>query len=59
MVLAGTVSQKYAFDPMNHAGWGTLIDKFSLDVIDTVILPAVWTFRETDDTHYIFTKFQK
>ena len=59
LVLAGTISQKYAIDPMNHAGWGTLIDKFSLDVIDTVILPAVWTFKETDDTHYIFTKFQK
>ena len=59
LVLAGTVSQKYASDLMNHAGWGTLIDKFSLDVIDTVILPAVWTFKETDDTHYIFTKFQK
>ena len=59
MVLAGTISQKYTPDPMNHAGWGTLIDKFALDVIDTVILPAVWTFRETDDTHYIFTKFPK
>ena len=59
MVLAGTVSQKYTSDPMNNAGWGTLIDKFSLDVIDTVILPAVWTFKETDDTHYIFTKSHK
>ena len=59
LVLAGTVSQKYATDPLNHAGWGTLIDKFSLDVIDTVILPAVWTFKETDDTHYIFTKSHK
>lgn len=59
MVLAGTVSQKYASDPMNNAGWGTLIDKFSLDVIDTIVLPAVWTFKEADDVHYIFAKFQK
>ena len=59
MVFAGTVSQKYTIDPMNHAGWGTLIDKFSLDVIDTVILPAVWTFKESDDVHYIFSKLLK
>jgi len=59
MILAGTVSQKYTPDPMNHAGWGTLIDKFSLDVTDTIVLPAVWTFRESDDVHYIFAKFQK
>ena len=57
MVFAGTISQKYAPDPMSHAGWGTLIDKFSLDVIDTIILPTVWTFKESDDTHYIFAKF--
>ena len=56
MVFAGTVSQKYTIDPMSNAGWGTLIDKFSLDAIDTIILPAVWTFKESDDVHYIFSK---
>jgi len=56
MVFAGTVSQKYTIDPMNHAGWGTLIDKHSLNVVDTVMLPAVWTFKELDDVHYIFSK---
>ena len=59
MVFAGTVSQKYASDPLGESGWGTLIDKFSLDVIDTLILPTVWTFKESDDTRYIFTKFQR
>jgi hypothetical protein len=56
MVFAGTMSQKYTADPMNNAGWGTLIDKFSLDVIDTVVLPAVWTFKESEDVYYIFSK---
>ncbi len=59
IVFAGTVSQKYTPDPLSDAGWGTLIDKFSLDTIDTLILPTVWTFKESDDTHYIFAKFQK
>lgn len=57
MVFAGTVSQKYAPDPLGESGWGSLIEKFSLSVIDTIILPAVWTFKESDDTRYIFAKF--
>lgn len=57
MAFAGTFSQKYASDPMSEAGWGTLIQKYGLQVIRTVILPSVWTFKEPDDTPYIFTKF--
>lgn len=56
MVFAGTVSQKYAPDPLGESGWGTLIEKFSLSVMDTIILPTVWTFKEPDDTRYIFAK---
>lgn len=57
VVFAGTYSQKYAPDPMSEAGWGTLIHKYGLHVIDTVVLPTVWTFHESDDTPYIFSKF--
>lgn len=56
-VFAGTYSQKYAPDPMSEAGWGTLIHKSGLQVIDTVVLPTVWTFHESDDTPYVFSKF--
>lgn len=56
MVFAGTISQKYTPDPMSKAGWGTVIDKYGLEVIDTITLPSVWTFKESDDTPYIFSK---
>lgn len=57
MVFAGTFSQKYHPDPMSNAGWGTLIHKNNLHVSDTIILPTVWSFKESDDTPYIFSKF--
>jgi hypothetical protein len=57
MVFTGTVSQKYVPDPMSEFGWGTLIHKYGLKVIDTVVLPTVWTFHESDDTPYVFSKF--
>lgn len=55
-VFAGTYSQKYALDPKNEAGWGTLIEKNKLQKIQTISLPTVWTFHETDETPYIFTE---
>ncbi len=57
-VFAGTYSKKYAPDPKNEAGWGTLIEKNNLTSIQTVSLPTVWTFHESDDTPYIFAKSQ-
>ena len=56
MVFAGTFSKKYSPDPMSEAGWGSLINKYDLKVINTIILPTMWTFKESDDTPYIFTK---
>lgn len=53
-VFAGTYSKKYAPDPKNEAGWGTLIEKNNLKSIKTISLPTVWTFHETDETPYIF-----
>ena len=53
-VFAGTLSQKYAPDPKNEAGWGTLIEKNNLQSIKTITLPTVWTFHESDETPYVF-----
>ncbi|WP_428326634.1 hypothetical protein [Nitrosopumilus sp.] len=55
-VFAGTYSQKYAPDPKNEAGWGTLIGNNKLRKIYTISLPTVWTFHETDETPYIFAE---
>ena len=58
-VFAGTLSKKYAADPKNHAGWGTLIEKSNLKILQTCSLPTAWTFHESDDTPYIFAQFEK
>ena len=59
IVFAGTFSKKYPEDPMSEAGWGTTIYQNNLKIITTIILPTVWTFKESDDTPYIFTNFVK
>jgi len=55
-VFAGTISQKYAKDPKNEAGWGTLIEKNNLKSIQNISLPAAWTIHEPDDVQYIFAE---
>ena len=55
-VFAGTYSQKYPTDPRNEAGWGTLMEKNNLQSIQTISLPTVWTFHESDETPYIFAQ---
>jgi hypothetical protein len=55
-VFAGTLSQKYAPDPKNNAGWGTLMYTHNLKHIQTILLPTVWTLHEQYDTPYVFTK---
>lgn len=57
MILAGSLSQKYLSDDMSHGGWGKILSKYNLRVINTITLPTVWTFSEPDDTPYIFAKF--
>ena len=54
-IFAGTYSQKYAPDPKNEAGWGTLIENNKLRKTQTISLPTAWTFNEIDETPYIFT----
>ena len=55
-VFAGTFSQKYAPDPKNEAGWGSLIEEHNLKSIQTISLPTAWTFHETESTPYIFSQ---
>ncbi|QLH02582.1 hypothetical protein C5F47_02900 [Nitrosopumilus cobalaminigenes] len=55
-VFAGTLSQKYAPDPKNEAGWGTLIEENNLKPVQTVSLPTAWTLHESDETPYIFAE---
>ena len=55
-VFAGTLSQKYAPDPKNEAGWGTLIEDNNLKPVKTVSLPTAWTLHESDETPYIFAE---
>lgn len=61
MTFAGTYSKKYfpgtLSENMSEGGWKSVIDKNSLKVIKTIILPTVWTFDQPIDTPYIFTKF--
>ncbi len=55
-VFVGTNSQKYPPDPKNMAGWGTLIEKNNLKSIQTISLPTIWTFHESEETPYIFAQ---
>lgn len=55
-VFAGTLSPKYPPDPKNMSGWGTLIENNHLKYVQTVSLPAAWTFHEPDEVMYIFAE---
>lgn len=59
MVLAGTYSKKYPLDGLDMAGWGQIIQKNGMDVLRTVSLPTAWTFREPEDTPYLFTRLTR
>lgn len=55
-VFAGTLSKKYASDPKNEAGWGTLIEENDLKSVQNISLPTAWTLHESDETPYIFAE---
>jgi 16S rRNA A1518/A1519 N6-dimethyltransferase RsmA/KsgA/DIM1 with predicted DNA glycosylase/AP lyase activity len=57
IVLAGTFSKRHLSDNLSNGGWNSLIDKHQLKVIKSVSLPTIWTFDQSIDTPYIFTKF--
>ncbi|MDA0755707.1 MAG: hypothetical protein O3C04_02080 [Crenarchaeota archaeon] len=57
MVLTGSYSEKYSVNDTKDGGWRKLIDDNGLNVIQTNSLPTVWSFNQTTETPYIFTKF--
>ena len=57
MVLTGSYSEKYSLNDRKDGGWSSLIEKNNLKVIQTAVLPTVWSFNEAIDTPYIFAEF--
>ena len=57
MVFAGTHTKRQLSGNLENGGWSSLIEKHGLNVVDTVSLPTIWTFDQTIETPYIFTKF--
>jgi len=57
LVFAGTHSKKQLSNNISNGGWGSLIEKHNLNIVDTVSLPTIWTFDQTIETPYIYTKF--
>ncbi len=57
MVLTGSYSEKYSFNDTRDGGWKKLIDECSLEIIQSNSLPTAWSFNQTTETPYIFTKF--
>jgi hypothetical protein len=58
MVFAGTNTKRQLSGNLENGGWSTLIDKHGLNVMETVSLPTIWTFDQTVETPYIYTKFR-
>ena len=57
MVLTGSYSEKYSLNDRKDGGWSSLIEKNNLKVIQSTVLPTVWSFNETIDTPYTFAEF--
>ena len=58
MVLTGSYSEKYSLKDRKDGGWSSLIEKNNLNVIQSAVLPTVWSFNETIDTPYTFAEFR-
>jgi hypothetical protein len=57
LVFAGTHTKRDLSGNLPNGGWSFLIEKHDLDVMDTISLPTIWTFDQTTETPYIYTKF--
>lgn len=55
-VLAGSNSKRSLSGSTRNGGWGALIERYGLAVLDTVLLPTVWTFDQAGGTPYIFAR---
>ena len=56
VVLAGAGSRRHLSAGDRFGGWEDVIRGHDLDVVDTVTLPAVWTFDQKEDTPYVFAR---
>lgn len=57
IVFAGSHIKRQLSGNLENGGWSALIEKHDLKIIDTVSLPTIWTFDQTVETPYIYTKF--
>ena len=57
-VLTGTNAVRKTSREHTQFGWGTLIQKFNLNVITTLTLPTRWTIDQPIDTPYVFVTRQ-
>lgn len=57
LVFAGTHSKRQLSGNLSNGGWSALIENHKLVVLETVSLPTVWTFDQSVETPYIYTKF--
>ncbi len=57
LVFAGSYSKKQLSSNLADGGWSSVIEKHNLNIVDTVSLPTIWTFDQTIETPYIYTKF--
>ena len=53
--MGSHVMKEYTSDKTKW-GWGNIIDKFDLQLIDCLTLPTHWTNEQQLDTPYIYTK---
>lgn len=53
-VFAGSHSRRNLSSSAGTAGWGGLMDRYGMNVLDVVHLPTVWTFDQPTETPYIF-----
>ena len=55
-VFAGSYSKRMLSGSTKNGGWDQLIERYDLKVLDTMLLPTIWTFDQRYDTPYIFAK---
>ena len=54
-VHTGTFAIKQYSEDDSKWGWGKILDKFNLDVKQTIVLPTHWTLDQEKDTPFIFS----
>ena len=54
--LGSTLKRKFANDVINY-GWGTIIDKNNLKIVDEIDLPTHWTNDNNTETKYLITNY--